>query len=444
VLRRPIETTVFIVQVPAIPLSIWRFSNSNHEAKSHLQQVLCAATMIGWPAMPTPADLQEPPDFSLVLGGPLYQILRQAHLTGSTLELLRRRVLIFSLFTWLPLAVLSAIEGHLLGSQNLTFLRDIESHVRFLVALPVLIIAELVVHRRIRPAVKLFVERGIIPPEDTPKFYAAIEAAMGARNSLWLESALLIFTYTVGHWIWQREVALGAATWYAAPDRTGIHLTLAGYWYSFVSIPIFQFILLRWYFRLAIWFQFLWRASRLNLHLLPTHPDLAGGIGFLGRSSNAFSPILFAQGALLAGLIASRIFYEGQNLVSFKVTIAALAGFFVLVILGPLTMFTPHLARTKRGGLSEYGTMATVYDDEFDQKWVRGGAKGKEILGTGDIQSLADLANSYAVVREMRLVPFALSDVARLAVVTVSPVLPLLLTIMPVGELLTRLLKIIF
>jgi hypothetical protein len=204
--------------------------------------------------MPTPANLQEPPDFSLVLGGPLYQIFRRAHLSGSAMELLRRRVLIISLFAWLPLAVLSAIDRHLLGSQNLTFLRDVESHVRFLVALPVLIVAELVVHRRLRTVVKSFVERRVVAPEDTPKFYAAIEAAMRARNSVWLESALLISTYTVGHWIWQHEGALGAATWYATPDRAGIHLTLAGYWYSFVSIPIFQFILLRWYLRLAIWF----------------------------------------------------------------------------------------------------------------------------------------------------------------------------------------------
>jgi len=394
--------------------------------------------------MSAPAILQEQPDFSLVLGGPLFQIFRRAHLSGSALELLRRRVLIISLFAWLPLAVLSAIEGHLLGSQNLTFLRDVELHVRFLVALPVLILAELPVHRRLGSVVKCFLERGVVTQEDTPKFYAALGATMRTRDSSWLEFALLVFTLTVGHWFWQHLIALGAATWYAAPDRTDIHLTLAGYWYSFVSIPIFQFILLRWYLRLVIWFLFLWRASRLNLHLLPTHPDRAGGIGFLGGISYAFGPILFAEGTMLAGLIASRIFYQGQTLTSFKVTIFALTGFFVLVILGPLTMFTPHLARTKRNGLNEYGTVASVYVDEFDQKWICGGAEGEEILGTADIQSLADLANSYEVVREMRLVPFALNDVARLAVVTLLPVLPLLVTIMPLEELLTRLLKVIF
>ncbi len=112
----------------------------------------------------------------------------------------------------------------------------------------------------------------------------------------------------------------------------------------------------------------------------------------------------------MAGLIASRILYNGESLMSFKLSLVGLVDFFVLVILGPLTVFSLHLDRAKRRGLSEYGTLATVYTSDFDKEWVRGGARGEEILGTADIQSLADLGNSYAVVREMRLVPFALTD----------------------------------
>jgi hypothetical protein len=394
--------------------------------------------------MTTSAIPQGPTDFSLVLGGPLYQIFRRSHLCGPALERVGRRVMIITLFAWLPLLLLSAFEGHLLGSQNLSFLRDIESHVRLLLALPVLIIAELIVHRRNGPMVKRFVERGVVTAADSPKFSAAIEAAVRARDTPWLEFALMLFVLTAGHWIWRQGATLGAANWYATPDRTGLHLTLAGYWFCFVSIPLFQFILLRWYLRLCIWFQFLWRVSRLNLRLLPAHPDRAGGIGFLGKSSYAFTPILFAQGTLMAGLIASRILFLGESLMSFKLSVVALVAFFVLVILGPLTVFSPLLERAKRRGLNEYGTLATVYVGDFDEKWVRGGAKGEEILGTADIQSLADLANSYAVVREMRLVPFALTDVARLAIATAVPALPLLLTIMPLEELVSRLIKIIF
>ena len=394
--------------------------------------------------MTTPEVLQESPDFSLVIGGPLYQIWRRSRLSGPALELVRRRVLAISLVAWLPLAVLSAVESHLFGTQSLTFFQDIESHVRFLLALPALILAELVVHRRLGREVKLFVERGIITPAERPKFDAAIESAIRARNSKPLEVALLLCVYTGGTWIWRHEVALGATTWYGVPHGAGIDLTLAGYWYSFVSIPIFQFVLFRWYLRLAIWFLFLWRVSRLNLSLLPAHPDRAGGIGFLGGSSIAFGPILFAQGALLAGVIASRIFYQGQSLLSFKMTIGGMVGFLVVAILGPLTMFTSHLWRTKRRGMRAYGTLATVYVADFDQKWIRGRGNGEAILGSADIQAFADLGNTYRAVRDMRPVPFSLNDAIRLASAAAVPILPLMLTIMPLEELVTRLFKLIF
>src|SRR5262245_18293770 len=105
--------------------------------------------------MKEPTLLQESPDFSPVLGGPLYQLFRRAHLSGDTLELLHRRILVFWLITWLPLLFLSLVGGRALGNAiKIPFLRDIEVQVRFLVALPVLIGAELIVHLRIRPVVR--------------------------------------------------------------------------------------------------------------------------------------------------------------------------------------------------------------------------------------------------------------------------------------------------
>jgi hypothetical protein len=246
--------------------------------------------------------------------------------------------------------------------------------------------------------------------------------------------------------VWEKEVALETANWYEAREGTNVHLTLPGYWLGFFSIPIAQFILFRWYLRLLIWFWMLWRVSRLNLRLAPTHPDRSGGIGFLVEVVHAFSPILFAQGAVLAGVIANRILYQEQSLASFKATMFGLISFFVLVILAPLTVFTPRLFRAKLCGLSDYGTLAMSYVRDFDAKWLNGDAKakGEHILGTSDIQSLADLANSYAIIRDMRVVPFTLADAILLAVATALPLLPLLLTMMPLDELLGRLLKVVF
>jgi hypothetical protein len=144
----------------------------------------------------------------------------------------------------------------------------------------------------------------------------------------------------------------------------------------------------RWYLRFFIWFRFLWPVSRLDLHLVATHPDRSGVLSFLGKSSYAFSPILFAQGALLAGVIASRVLFGGESLLSFKMEAVSLVGFFLVFILGPLTMFTPQLVAAKRKGLSQYGLLASRYVDGFEQKWVVGNAaEGDELLGSADIQS---------------------------------------------------------
>jgi len=390
--------------------------------------------------------LQESPDFSLVLGGPLYQLFQKAHLSGGHLELLQRRILFISLFAWLPLLLLSLMNGDALGGDiKIPFFYDIEAHTRFLVALPMLVAAELVVHLRIRPAVLKFVERNMIIPEEMQKFQAAIDSAMRLRNSIGLEVGLLVLVYTLGQWIWWSQVAIGAATWYATPQDGHLHLTPAGYWYAFVSVPFFQFILLRWYFRFFVWFRFLWQVSRLNLNLTPTHPDRACGLSFLGKAAYAFGPILFAQGALLSGIIATQILFEGKSLMSFKVEIAGFVAFFVLFILGPLCVFTPPLLHAKRKGLGEYGKLASRYVQEFEGKWIRGGApKGEELLGSGDIQSLADLGNSYAIVQEMRAVPFGIRDVTPLVVSSAVPLLPLLLTVFSLEELVTQLIKILF
>lgn len=390
------------------------------------------------------ASLKEQPDFSLVVGGPLYQMFRWTHLAGPELELLHRRIVSLWLLCWVPLAVLSLVEGNLSGGEKYSFSRDVETQVRFLISLPVLILAETLVHRRLRSVVKSFVERHAVTPEELPKFYAAIDFTMRVRNSVVVEVALIAFVYTAGLWVWRHEIALNVASWYASPQGGQMHLTLGGYWFAFVSLPIFQFILLRWYMRVLIWFWFLLRVSLLHLYLLPAHPDRAGGLGFLGKSSFAFIPLLFAQGTMLAGQIASRIFYNGQSLLSFKLTILGVVGFFVAAILAPLFLFTPQLLSAKREGLGTYGALATDYVMDFDQKWMRRKVHDDQLLGTGDIQSLADLGNSFAVVREMRAVPFGTDDVLRLVIATVLPMVPLLLTIMPLDQLITEVMKMVF
>jgi len=384
-------------------------------------------------------------DFSLVLGGPIYQLFRRAHLSGPALEQLWRRICFITLLAWLPLLVASAIDGRAVGPPStLPFLRDIEAQVRFLVALPILIAAELVVHLRGRGVIAQFIDRGLVRPADVPRFQGLIESAMRLRNSVAIEIGLAALVVTVGHWLWRSTIAFGSASWYAVYDEGGMRLTLPGMWFAAVSLPLTQFILLRWYFRLVIWFRFLWQVSRMDLHLVPTHPDRAAGLSFLGRGTYAFGPLLFAQGALLAGLIATRVLYGGKTLMEFKMDAIGLIAFFVLFLLGPLLVFTPGLSRAKRAGLADYGKLASTYVTAFANKWIRGEENDSELLGTGDIQSLSDLGQSYSVIREMRVVPFGLQDITRLAATTAVPLLPLALTVFSLEELVMRLLKIVF
>jgi hypothetical protein len=379
-------------------------------------------------------------EFSLVLGGPLFQLLRRTRIYGDHMELLNRRIIAAVLITWFPLLLLSG-----LGSGGLhSFLHDVEVHVRFLIALPCLIIAELLANSRLRPVTHRFVQRRIVPPHDVPRFDRAIESAVRLRNSHLIEICLLILVYTVGFLLWNSRVPIITSTWYAQPGGRW-HLTPAGYWYVFVSIPIVQFVLLRWYLRFFIWYRFLWQVSRMKLNLISTHPDKCAGLAFLGKSAYAFAPILFAQGTMLAGVVASRVLYRGENLKSFQLQIFGFVVFFVLAVLGPLLMFSRQMTAAKRKGLADYGQLAQDYVEEFDRKWVaHDPPRDEDILGTGDIQSLADLGNSYSVITSMRPVPFGLDDITRLAAATAAPFLPLLLTIFPLEELLMRLIQAVF
>ncbi|ACC70274.1 hypothetical protein PPMP20_31920 [Paraburkholderia phymatum] len=400
-------------------------------------------------AVPSADDiLRDTQNFSLVLGGPLFQLLRRTHMADDALELVRQRVLVITLVAWLPLLVLAALDGHLLDhSVAVPFLLDLEVHIRFLVAVPVLIIAELIVHRRLRPIARAFVDRKIIPDVSVMRFDEAIRSAFRLRNSVAGELLLIALVYGVGVLVvWRQYTALQAtSTWYATPGAGGLTLSLAGFWYGYVSVPIFQFLLIRWYFRLFIWMRFLWQVSRIELSLVPTHPDRVGGLGFLANTVYAFMALLVAHGAMLAAQFANRIFFAGAALTEFKVETGAMVVFLLCLVFGPLLVFAPQLAQAKRRGLSEYGALAQRYVREFDDKWLRGGAStGEALVGSGDIQSLADLANSFDVVRNMRIVPITRDAIVRLAAAVLVPILPLALTMMSAEELLKKLFGLFF
>ena len=181
--------------------------------------------------------------------------------------------------------------------------------------------------------------------------------------------------------------------------------------------------------------------SRLDLDLSPSNPDRAGGLGFLGTSTAAFAPFLVAQSALVSAMVASRILQQGAQLQDFKLELGGALVFALLQALGPLMVFAPNLLQAKRRGLREYGVLADRYVKEFERKWLHGGAAPDEpLVGSADIQSLADLDGGFDVVRGMRPFPFGRETVIQLVVTVVLPGLPLVLTVIPLEELVKRLL----
>lgn len=395
-----------------------------------------ASKLFAWPELD---------NFSLVLGGPLYQFFRKTHLEDRVEDHLLRRIVVIGGVAWVPLLLLCLVEGTLLGGVPIPFVGDFETHVRFLVVVPLLVVAELLVHLRMRRVVAQFIERRLVPEASLGRFRAVIQAAMRLRNSMLAELLIIAFIYPFSYYMRGDVLVLESTTWYAQVGEGGSTTTLAGLWFLWVSNPVYQFLLLRWYFRLFIWARFLWQVSRIDLDLIPTHPDRNAGLGFLGGSAFALSPLLTAHGAALAGFIANDIFYAGASLTDYKLEIVALVGFLMLLVLGPLCVFAPKILAARRQGTREYGAFVAEYMRAFDRRWLcTSDRDGQTLLGAADIQSLADLGTAFGVIKEIKLFPFGRETLMRLLAAVLVPFVPLLLTLMPLEALLDRVIGAVF
>jgi len=409
------------------------------------------------PVIPENAEAAEAtsplePGLSLVRGGALHRLFVRCRLAQEPIDLPGRRAIFVVLITWLPMALLALAAGRLFGGAGVPFLEHLAVHARFLAALPLLIVAETFVHERIKPAVGGFSERGLIAPQDQPRFDRAVASAVDLRDSVALEAIVLLLAFTGGYWVWT-QTSLHVRSWYREIGSTSAGVGVseigglmpAGYWYIFVALPIFHFILFRWYFRLLIWYRFLWQVSRIPLRLNALHPDRAGGLGFLNASIIAFAPVLLAHTVFLSGVVADRIWHQGERLPQFKLELAGVCLVLILLVIVPLTFFVFQLESARRAAAREYGLVGMGYVNEFRDKWLarRGSAQAESPLGSADIQSLADLANSFEVVREMSVVPFNRLAVLRLGFVLILPLLPLTLTLMPLSDMFDRVVQMV-
>jgi hypothetical protein len=381
------------------------------------------------------------PTLFLTEGGPGDLVMRWLRLSPPTLRA-RRAAVVLAAVGWLPLLVLCAAGGLLLGGARVPFLYDIAAHVRFLVAVPVLMLAEIPIGVRLRRVTAHFVEAGLVPREQQPRFAELIVETLRFRDARVPELIVLGAAYVMAFGMLTQGSLQSDSTWHTSGPHAG--LTAAGYWYALVSLPLFQFLLYRWLYRMLVWTRFLRKVAALDLGLTPTHPDGAGGLGFLGKSCIPFGTLLFALSAVMAAGIADRILFDGASLAQFKFSYAALFVIALLVFVAPLLVFVPKLAALKREAGMEYGRLASRYTQMFERKWIkREGVPEEELLGTADIQSLADLGNSFELVRKMRVLPIEAPDFMAMALPGLVPVVPLLATVMPLSDILKGLLRLL-
>lgn len=390
----------------------------------------------------------EQPEFSLIRGGLWYRIQLGLRLLRPDSLRAGKRAILYALLSWAPLAALCALSGTAVGYASLgggiPFFEDVAIHVRFLIALPVLVIAEAFVDRGTGMLVGHLRNTGIVG-SGRAAFDKAVQGAVRLRDSRLAEIVILGLAF-LGGWnqVWGRPREL--SVWF---ELGGAQTTVApaGWWLGLVASPLLLSCFLRLLWRYGLWARFLWMVSRSPLELSPAHPDRMGGLGMLKFGQRSFTGLFFALSAVVSATIANRMIHEGANLLDYKMMIGALALCAILVYALPLLVFIPPLARCKWRGLMKYDRFAGDYTQAFDQKWLRpekdqaGGETSEASLGSGDIQSLADLGNAFERVEGMRIVPMDPGTAITPALAVVLPMLPLVLMIMPLGELLKLLVK---
>ena len=377
--------------------------------------------------------VSETMEFSL-LGGPLHRL-------GARLGLVRGDTntvalgLALGWVPWLVLVLLALAEG---GATKIFTLPVIGVHARLLLAVPLLFAAETALDAKVREFVTLLVRSGVAGPRALPELEAAAARLHRWKNS-WLPDATSLLAATALSLLWVRIRLSGQGAHETSQELAATPLAAAWYW--FVCLPLFRFLMVRWGWRLAFWWVLLRQLAKMDLELAPAHPDGVGGLGYLEIVHTRFAAL-----ALAISLIVSAVFAEdiASGRIGLKAVYPAL--FMTLLIdfvlfVAPLCVFAFKLRACQEKGLRDYTELSSRYVGAFERKWIGNEGPKEPLLGTPDLQSLADLANSVAVVRKMRLAPISARLLAVIGAAAVAPMLPLLLFDYPLAKLAQMLLQ---
>ena len=354
------------------------------------------------------------------------------------------RALIAIALTWLPLLILTGLQSAILGNGSFgIFLTDYAVHARFLFALPLLLLAEKICLPRLGTIVRHFRDTGLIAPQDRDSFEYARTSTIRLRDSLRLEIAVLTVSVAIVLTIFIELPANIFPAWYHVGAGGQGEVSPAGLWHALVSTPILITLLLGWVWRVILWTRFLWLVSRLNLCVMPAHPDGAGGLKFLGFSTQSFSILACAIGAIVAGIVANRITHDGASLFSFRFLIAGFDILCLILFVSPLLVFSNKLMETWRRGSREYGALARYIGRELENKWLNREV-GSEVLEANDFSATVDFYAVAASACTINIVPVATRNILILAGGAVMPFIPVLLVEVPPVVLIQKLAGLLF
>jgi hypothetical protein len=350
-----------------------------------------------------------------------------------------RRALFFALVTWLPIVIWAAMMRR--GAEpdaSESLLRHYGVHARCLIAIPLFILAEAGLHGTVMRMVSLFVSSGTVPPEQQPAFDAALHDVRGLRDSSlpWV----LVFGATIA-WLLVDHPAMhdDAYAWAFANDSA---LGFGGWWFAYVARPIFFALLLSWLWRMLLVVYWFWRVGRLELSLVPSHPDHTGGVGFVEKLPGAFALVTFAVTAVVTSRWAHELASHGATLQAFAMPAAAFVLLWALFALLPLLMLTPMLLAARAKAVPAYGALVGDQGRLVHRRWIlREPVAGAPILDAPEIGPVADAAALYDAVRKMRFVPIGKMALIAVLVPMAIPMLVVAGLQIPLGELLLKLLK---
>jgi hypothetical protein len=363
-----------------------------------------------------------------------------------------QRIVGLVLVCWLPMCLFAIFEGRAIGpTPRDSFLLDFANYARFFVGLPILVAAEAVVGSRLRLAGLHFVREGFIRHADLPAFERAVTRLARRRDSVIAMLGIAALA-AVGAWKLTVEATtgVGASGWRDIMMPGGgqhiLQYSLTALWNNLVAVPIVLFLMYRWLWRILIWTVFLAQVARLDLQLVATHADRAGGLGFLPVAHLSFALLGFGVSSVISAQSAFRIIYEGASISSIQAPFVIVVVGTLILFLGPLLVFCPALARSRRAAIVSYGALVDTYNRGFHEKWAAGAAAAGDepLLGSSDIQSMADMGNTYRFVDEMAVAPFRRRTIIQFAIVAALPWIPLLFLVVPPRELVRVLTKVVF